>query len=62
MKKETILEALKDMREVQFRCWKDYRVDVKTHGKAFRVLMEEADRNIRVLDYLMTEVKKLDAV
>lgn len=62
MKKKTILEALEDMREVQFRCWEDYREDVKTRGKAFRLLMTKADRNIRVLDYLMTEVRKLDAV
>lgn len=62
MDRKTILEALEDMRGIQFRCWEDYREDVKTRGKAFRPLMAEADRNVRVLDYIITEVRKLDAV
>lgn len=64
MDRETVLEALEQLRRVHCRALNSYRgfIEEGRNPEIFRDLAELEDRNVRVLDYLMTEVKKHDAV
>ena len=64
MDRETILESLERMREIQFSCWKGYceYVEEDPGNRAFRELKDNADMNIRVLDRLMEVTKQNDII
>ncbi len=64
MDRKTVLEALEQLRRIHFGVWRTYKgyVDEDRNCDVFRETRDKEDRNVRVLDYIITEVRKLDAV